>query len=76
MATKPLPPTLVRVLQVTWARWPYEKSIREAPFRLSTMVSGRGVWEIKVVEHTKKWVKCSKKGSLYWISSRLTLGLV
>ena len=31
---------------------------------------------LKVVEHTKKWVKCSKTGSYLRISSRLKLGLV
>ena len=31
---------------------------------------------LEVVEHTKKWVKCNKKPSSKWISSRLTLGLV
>ena len=31
---------------------------------------------LKVVEHTKKWVKCNKKGSYCRISSRLKLGLV
>ena len=31
---------------------------------------------LKVVEHTKKWVKCSKTPSYCWISSRLELGLV
>ena len=34
------------------------------------------VVKLKVVEHTKKWVKCSETPSYLWISSRLKLGLV